>query len=173
MRHLFLVVLLLAAREATADDRFSAGYVASRPVAVRAPGLAQAAAARWDHRVAPSLELGAGLEIGRSGGEEPLTRFALLPGVAFVYPYAAVTLRLEQQIGWQLAHGRLTLDGVPLTGTEPRGFHSETAVSIDAPISGTVSLGARAGMVIDGIYPAGHASTHVGPFVALTVAIAR
>src|SRR4051812_42094658 len=103
MRHLAFATLMLVARASAAEDRISAAYVASRPVAVEAPGLAHAVAVRWDRDVTRGLELGAGLELGEYSGQESLVRFALLPGIAYLHPLGTMTLRLEEQIGWQIA----------------------------------------------------------------------
>jgi hypothetical protein len=124
---------------------------------------------RWDRLFTPYLEAGAGLEVGFSTGDEALQRYAVLPGVAFVHPVGEIVLRVEEQLGWQLVHGRLTLDGIPLAGTETRSFHNAFAFAADAPISGDFDIRARIGFAIDGIYPAGHSSTFFGLFAGIAV----
>jgi hypothetical protein len=126
---------------------------------------------RWEHAMKPWLELGGGIELGYSGGRESQTRFALMPGVAFVHSLGAVTLRIEEQFGWQVVRGRLTLDAIPLRGTETRSFHEEAAVALDAALTPTIALRARAGIIVDGIFPVGHASVRAGPFVGVAVVI--
>jgi hypothetical protein len=164
-----------SARAASAqgiDDRVTLGYLASPPIAASARGVSHAMMLRWDARLLrPWLELGLGIEAGVSGGQESLTRFAVLPGFALVKPLGSLELRLEHQIGWQLVHGRITLGGVPLRGTESRSFHQELAVALDAPLTEVVDLRVRGGMVVDGIYPPGYSSTRVGPFVAIAFVV--
>ena len=145
----------------------------SRPIARSGTGASHALAVRFDRAVIPNLELGAGLEVGMSRGDEPLARLALLPGIAFRFATVGeLEFRIEEQIGWQIVHGHLTLDGIPLRGTETRSFHDELALAVDAPLTNGVELRARAGLVLDGIYPAGHASTRAGPFVGISFVIA-
>jgi hypothetical protein len=169
-----VLALLVASRVAAAevDDRVTLGYLASPPIAASARGVSHAMMLRWDARAwRPWLELGVGIEAGVSGGRESLTRFAVLPGVALVKPVGDFELRLEQQIGWQVVHGRITLGGIPLRGTETRSFHQELAVALDAPLTEVVDLRVRGGMVVDGIYPPGYSSTRVGPFVAIAFVV--
>jgi hypothetical protein len=169
LRHLFGLSLLAIATRAHADDRVTMGYVASRPIAASGSGIAHAMMLRWDHPIRPRIEIDLGVEAGVSGGEQPLARFAALPGIAIEI---ARNLRVEEQVGWQIVRGRLTLDGIPLRGTETRGWHDELALAFDRPLTNIVTLRLRGGVVIDGIYPSGHASTRVGPFVGVSFAIA-
>ncbi|HTL33671.1 MAG TPA: hypothetical protein VL326_11120 [Kofleriaceae bacterium] len=169
MRQLLVLSTLAIASSARAEDRLTMGYVASRPIAPSGSGIAHAMMVRWDHPFRPRVEILFGLEVGVSGGEQPIARFAALPGIAIDI---AKDLRLEEQVGWQIVRGRLTLDGIPLRGTETRGWHDELALAFDRPLTDLVTLRLRGGMVIDGIYPSGHASTRFGPFVGFSFAIA-
>jgi hypothetical protein len=162
---------LLASTAARADDRVALGYLASRPIAASGSGLAHSVAMRFDRDVTSRIELGVGLELGVSGGAQPLQRLALLPGIALVHKAGSLTWRLEEQIGWQIVRGRLTLDGIPLRGTETRSVRNELAVAVDAPLTEVVDLRVRVGLQIDGIYPVGHASTRLGPFVGISFVV--
>ncbi len=117
------------------------------------------------------LELGLGIEVGASGGSEPLQRGALLPGIALARTIGSLTWRIEEQIGPQVVRGRLSIGPIPLRGTETRSFHDELALAVDVPITDVVDLRIRAGLQIDGIYPAGHASTFVGPIVGVAAVV--
>jgi hypothetical protein len=169
-----VLALLLASGSAAAevDHRATLGYLASPPIAASARGVSHAMMLRWDARTfRPWLELGVGIEAGVSGGRESLTRFAVLPGFALIKRVGTFELRLEQHVGWQLVRGRITLDGIPLRGTETRSFHQELAVALDAPLTEVVALRVRGGMVVDGIYPPGYSSTRVGPFVGIAFVV--
>jgi hypothetical protein len=168
LRHLLVVLALLFSGRANADDRVTMGYLASRPIAASGSGIAHAAMLRWDHAIQPRVEILIGVEAGVSGGEQPIARYAALPGIAI---RLAHDLRLEEQVGWQIVRGRLTLDGIPLRGTETRSFHNELSIAWDLPLTDLVTLRLRGGLLIDGIYPVGHASTHVGPFAGVSFAI--
>ncbi len=168
MKSAALVAALVASTTAHADDRIALGYLASRPIAASGSGVAHSVALRFDRDVSSKIEVGVGLELGGSAGDEPLQRAALLPGIALVHHTGSLTWRLEEQLGWQIVRGRLTLDGVPFRGTETRSFRNELAVAVDAPLTAVVDIRVRAGLVIDGIYPVGHASTRVGPFVGVS-----
>jgi hypothetical protein len=164
-------VAVLAASSARADDRLATGYVVSRPIVRAEPGIAHAIAARYERGLGARLEIGIGIQAGYSSGTETLWRAAVLPGIALTFPLDAITLRIEEQGGWQVVHGRVTLDGIPLAGTETRSFHNELSLAIDAPLSRTIDLRARAGVAIDGLFPAGHVSIYVGPFVGVAVIV--
>lgn len=149
------------------------GYIMSPAIAQGSAGAAHALSARFDRAAfRSSLELGIGIEAGFSGGDESLTRFALLPGIAYrVARLDDLSFYIEERAGWQIVRGRLTLDGIPLRGTETRSWHNELAFAAGGPLTNLVELRARVGVVIDGIYPAGHASTRVGPFVGVAIAV--
>lgn len=166
-RIMTVLAVLAVTPPARADDRITVGYMAARPITAEDSGLAHSIAARWDRLVMPWLEVGAGVEAGFSSGDESVDRFAVLPGLAFVERVGDLSFRLEQQIGWQVAHGKVTLDGIPLRGTETRGFHYEGALAVDAMLTSGVDLRARIGVTVDGLYPVGHSSTRVGPFVGV------
>lgn len=170
--HRFPLVLLFASSLASADDHVALGYLVSPPIADSGNGLVHAVTGRWDRELRPWIEVGIGLELGASGGDQPLTRAAVLPGAAVeIARYGTMTIRLEEQIGWQIVQGRLTLGGIPLRGTEPRGFHQEAALAIDFELNESVDLRARIGVVVDGIFPAGRSSIQVGPFVGLSAVV--
>jgi hypothetical protein len=170
--HRVLFVLLATASRASADDHVALGYLASPPIAESGSGVAHAVAGRWDRMISPVIELGIGIEVGASGGDEPITRLAVLPGGAILITrYRAITVRIEEQFGWQIARGRLTLGGLPLRGTEPRGFHEEVAFAIDVEVNPTVALRGRVGAVVDGIFPAGHSSIELGAFVGISAVV--
>jgi hypothetical protein len=151
--------------------RISAGYFASRPIAGDASRIAQGFALRWAHLFGNRLELGAGVELGYSGGEEALSRVALLPTIAWVGKLSAVAARIDASVGPQLVSGRVTIDGIPLKGIETRSIHAELGGAIDAELAPTLDIRGRAGLGFDGLYPAGHASTRVAPFVELAVVL--
>lgn len=168
VRYLLVLAALVVPTRVHAEDRVTMGYLVSRPIAASGSGIAHAAMLRWDHSIRPPIEILIGVEAGVSGGEQPIARFAALPGIAI---RLAHDLRIEEQVGWQIVRGRLTLDGIPLRGTETRSFHNELAIAWDRHLTDLVTLRLRGGLFIDGIYPAGHASTRVGPFVGITFAI--
>jgi len=159
-----VLALLVVPVLAHADDRIEVGALAARPIAASATGIGVAAQARWDRRVVPWLEIGAGIEGGLSSD---LQRVAFLPGVALVSKWSGLEVRLEERGGWQIVHGTLTLDAIPLAGTETRSFHDEIAIGVSAAIDHSSELRGRAGVAIDGIYPAGHSSLRVGPFIGV------
>jgi hypothetical protein len=171
LTRLATLALLLCASPAAADDRITVGYLLSRPSAASGGSSAHAVASRWDRMFTPYLEAGAGLEIGFSFGDQALQRYAFLPGAAFVYPVGEIVVRVEEQLGWQIVRGRLTLDGIPLAGTETRSFHNAFAVAADAGLTDTFDIRARLGFAIDGIYPAGHASTFFGLFAGIAIVV--
>lgn len=160
----WLALLLLVPALASADDRLEVGALASRPIAGGVTGIGVAAQARWDRRVIPWLEIGAGIEGGLSND---LQRVAFLPGIAVVAKWSTLEVRIEERGGWQVVHGTLTLDAIPLAGTETRSFHDELAVGVSAAVNSGSELRGRAGVAIDGIYPAGHSSLRVGPFIGV------
>jgi hypothetical protein len=167
---ILIALVVFASARASADDRVAVGYLASSSIVSTGNGLTHSAAAQWQRSIGEWLELGAGAELGVSGGHETsLTRFAPLAGIAVVHHLGALTLRIDEQIGWQLVHGNLTLDGIPIAGTETRSFHEELTVGLDAPLSDRLSLRGRGGFVIDGLYPAGHSSTRVSPCVGVSI----
>lgn len=175
IRHLIPLVVLVPA-SASADDSLALGYLASRPIAHEASGIQNAGSARWGHRMATlgddvGLELGAGAEVGHYGGDEPLTRVALLGDVAVAKPLGAITLRLEELAGWQIAHGEITAFGTPYRGTTTRGFHDEIAVAIDGAVTHSLALRARAGAVIDAIAPGTRTLVRVGPFIGVELVV--
>ena len=159
-----VALLVLVPTLAAADDRVEVGALAARPIAGGAAGISAAVEGRWDRRVVPWLELGAGIEAGASSD---LQRLALLPGIALVTTWSGLEVRLEERAGWQIVPGTLTLDAIPLTGTETRSFHEETAVGVSAAIDHSSELRGRAGLAVDGIYPAGHSSLRAGPFIGV------
>jgi hypothetical protein len=164
-----LLACVVAPSSAIAD-RVDVGYVASSSIVNTGSGLSQAGAARWQRSLREWLEIGAGAELGYSGGRETsLLRFAPLAGVAFVHPIGTLALRVDEQIGWQLVNGHLTLDGIPIAGTETRSFHEELTVGLDAPLTDRMWLRGRGGFVIDGLYPAGHSSTRTSPCVGISI----
>jgi hypothetical protein len=170
------LVAVLAGSSATASPssaghRLSAGYLVSRPIAGDASGLAQTFATGWARLFDSGLEVSLGIELGHSGGEEPLERAALLPGVAWVAMSSAIVARAEAAIGPQLVDGRVTIDGIPLRGIETRSFHAELGGAIDGELAPTLDVRARIGIAIDGLYPAGHASTRAAPYVELAVVL--
>jgi hypothetical protein len=150
----------------------SIGFLVSSPVTSSGSGASPAAALRWDARVHPSIEVGLGVEQGYSTGDESIQRFALLPGAAFVYPLGRLHLRVEDQIGWQIVRGHVTLDAIPLRGTETRGLRNELCGAVDLPVTDALDLRVRAGLTIDGLYPEYHSSTHAGVLVGV-LAVAR
>ena len=167
-----LALVLCGSTAVHADDRVTAGYMISRPITQSGTGASHSALVRWDREVWRALEVGFGIELGVSGGDEPIARFAMLPGVAYTFARVGeLGLRIEEQVGWQIVRGRLTIDGIPFRGIETRSWHNEIAFAAGAPISDQIDLRARAGIVIDGIYPSGHASLRVGPFVGISFAI--
>lgn len=159
-----LALLVLSPVLARADDRVEVGALAARPIAAGVTGIGVAAQARWDRRVVPWLEVGAGIEGGLSND---LQRVAFLPGIAVVAKWSTLEVRIEERGGWQIVHGKLTLDAIPLEGTETRSFHDEVAVGVSAAVNASSELRGRAGVAIDGIYPAGHSSLRVGPFIGV------
>jgi hypothetical protein len=166
-----------SARLASADDHVALGYLVSPPIADSGTGVVHTVAGRWDRMLSSKIELGLGLELGASGGDQPLTRAAILPGAAYVIgtfdtPVGAMTVRVEEQLGWQIVRGRLTLGGIPLRGTEPRGFHEEAALALDLDVNATIAVRARVGVVLDGIFPAGRGSLQAGPFIGLAAVVA-
>jgi hypothetical protein len=161
------------AEDQITGDRITVGYFASRPIAGHASGIANAIAARWDRMLDSGFEFGLGLELGYSGGDEPLTRATLLPGVAWRAKLAQVLVGADVAAGPQIVRGRVTIDGIPLSGIEPRGFHAELAAAIDGELTSRLYVRARAGVAIDGLYPAGHASTRGAPFVEIAIVIRR
>jgi hypothetical protein len=170
--HRFPLALLFGSSLATADDHVALGYLVSPPIAASGSGPVHAVAGRWDREITSSFEVGIGIELGASGGEQPLTRAAILPGAAIdMFRFGTMTVRLEEQIGWQIVQGRLSLGGLPLRGTEPRGFHQEAALAVDIELNATVDLRVRAGVVVDGIFPAGHRSVEVGPFFGVSAVV--
>jgi len=175
IRHLVPLVVLVPG-SASADDSVALGYLASRPIAHEASGIQNAGSARWGHRMATldddvALELGAGAELGHYGGDEPLTRFALLGGVALAKPLGAITLRIEELAGWQIAHGKITVGGLPYGGTTTRGFHDEIALAIDGALTGSLALRARGGAMIDTIEPGTSTLVRVGPFIGVELVV--
>jgi hypothetical protein len=177
VRHLFLLLVVLIAalpaRAARADDQLAVGYLISRPVARSGTGAQHSLTAQYVRMLPRCVEIGGGIETGVSGGEEPLARVAFLAGVGLrLAQLGELRVRIEELGGWQIVRGRLTLDGIPLRGTETRSWHDELAITAEAPLSNVVQLRARAGITIDGVYPAGHASTRSGPFVGISFVIA-
>lgn len=169
-----IALVLLVPVAASADDSLAFGYLAARPIARDASGIQNAGSVRWNHRVLDGdlrIELGLGAEVGHYGGAEPLTRVALLPGVAIAKPLGSVVVRVEEIIGWQLVHGKLTVNGIPFAGTETRSFHDEIALAVDGPLTGTLELRARAGIAIDGVYPKGYSLVRVGPFIGVELVV--
>jgi hypothetical protein len=164
---LALALLVLAPSLAAADDRLTVGAMTGRPISADGTGLAIAGELRWDRLIVPWLELGAGLELGSSTGRSALERVALLPGFAVVTKASSLELRFEERGGWQLVNGTLTLDAIPLSGTESRSFHDEVDVAVGAVLTRSSDLRGRAGLTIDGLYPAGHSSLRVGPFIGV------
>jgi hypothetical protein len=149
--------------------RFAVGYFVSRSIAGGDAGIAHAIDARWQRLWSSGFEIGAGIELGYAPGDESLARLALLPAIAWSVPLAAVVGRVEAAAGPQFVRGRVTLGGIPLQGIETRGFHGELSGALDAPLAATIDLRARGGLAIDGLYPAHHASTRVGPFVEIAL----
>ncbi len=163
---------MFASSLASADDRVALGYMVSPPIAESGTGVSHAVTGRWDREIRGWIEVGIGIEVGASGGDQPLTRAAVLPGAALIVSHhRALTFRVEEQIGWQIVSGRLSLGGLPLRGTEPRGFHQEAAFALDIELNATVELRARLGVVVDGIFPAGHSSIQVGSFIGLSAVV--
>jgi hypothetical protein len=70
-----------------------------------------------------------------------------------------------------VVNGEITLDSVPLRGTETRSFHEEAAVAAGSMVSSAVELRARLGVTVDGVYPAGHSSVRIGPVVGLAAVV--
>lgn len=158
----WFIAAVAAPSIAIAEDRGAIDYLVSPPIVRSGSGLQHTFAMRWEHSVRDWLELGLGAELGLSGGHDSeVTRVAALPGLAIVERTGPVTLRIEQQIGWQLVDGKVTLDAIPLTGTETRSFHEELTGAIEVPVTADLALRGRAGVMIDGIYPAGHSSLRV------------
>ena len=175
IRHLIPLVVLVPG-SASADDSLALGYLASRPIAREASGIQNAGSARWGHRIATlgddvALELGAGAEVGHYGGDEPLTRVALLGGVAIAKPLGAITMRLEELAGWQIATGKITAFGNAYSGTTTRGFHDEIALAIDGALTHSLTLRARGGAVIDAIEPGNRTLVRAGPFIGVELVI--
>jgi hypothetical protein len=169
-RSLASVSFLTAIQLASADDRVSVGYLASPPIAGDYTGAQSSLSARWEHPW-KWIEASAGVEAGYSGGHDALTRFAVLPGIALAIPVDSMIVRVEEQLGWQVATGRVTLDAIPLQGTEVRGLHDELAVAAQDRLTCSIDLRARGGLVIEGLYPEGHSSTRAGLFVGLSLVI--
>ncbi len=155
---------------ASADDRLTIGYLASRAMAGESNSLQNTGLARWEHAW-PSVEIGAGVEVAHSGGTDALTRIALLPAIALVRPVGSLQLRLEEQLGWQLVDGHVTIGGIPFAGTEPRSFHDELSAGAAARVDEGVDLRGRVGLMIDGLYPAGHSSLRAGAFIGVELAM--
>jgi hypothetical protein len=162
---------VLAPAVAAAGDRVTVDGFVGRPITAGGTGVAVVAGARWDRLVLPALELGVGLEAGTSTGSDQLRRVALVPGIAFVTHRAGLELRVEERFGWQVVNGEITLDSVPLRGTETRSFHEEAAVAAGSMVSSAVELRARLGVTVDGVYPAGHSSVRIGPVVGLAAVV--
>jgi hypothetical protein len=171
MRALVVLAIVLAPIGAAARDRVTLDVLSGRPITADATGVAIVGGARWDRLVLPAFEVGAGIEVGTSTGVEALERIAIVPGFAFLTRIAGLELRLEERFGWQAVHGEITLDSVPLRGTETRSFHDETGIAVDSPLSSGVDVRARVGMTIDGVYPAGHSSVRIGPFVGVAAVV--
>jgi len=167
-------MIALAAARASASpegDRLTLGYYAARPIAGTAGGIGHTITARWDRAWLNGLELGVGLEVGFSVGSEPLARATLLPGIAKIFELGGLQARIEAAAGPQIVGGRVTLDAIPLQGIEARSFHVEVAGGLDAPLTDRLDLRARLGATMDGLYPAGHASTRLSPFVGVGVVL--
>jgi hypothetical protein len=169
---LVVLSIVLCAHRAAHADRITTGYMISRPITRSGTGASHAVDARYDRTVWRALELGLGLEIGVSGGDEPIARFAILPGIAYTFAHVGeLALRIEEQGGWQIVRGRLTIDGIPFRGIETQGWHNEIAIAADAALGDRVDLRARAGIVIDAIYPGSSTSLRAGPFIGISFVI--
>jgi hypothetical protein len=95
-----------------------------------------------------------------------------LPGIAYTFAHVGeLALRIEEQGGWQIVRGRLTIDGIPFRGIETQGWHNEIAIAADAALGDRVDLRARAGIVIDAIYPGSSTSLRAGPFIGISFVI--
>ncbi|MBA3453750.1 MAG: hypothetical protein H0T42_11715 [Deltaproteobacteria bacterium] len=172
MRNASALVVLALATPAAAESHVGGGYVMGRPVAGRAGGADHALAFHVDTVVRDEIDVGVTIEGGYTPGnaDESLKRFAVMPGVGFRGAVGELLVRADVLVGWQVVDGRTHLAGLPVTGTETRCVRAELTIGVDAPLSGSFALRARAGLAVDAIYPVNvDGMTRLAPLIEIAV----
>jgi hypothetical protein len=165
------VMLFATPAVAVAETRLGAGYMMSLPVAGDSGGADHALSIHGERKLRSDIALGVALQAGYAPGndDETLRRFAVMPLLRVQSEVAgAFSAGADVALGWQVLDGRTRLGDVPVAGTEPRSIRGEVAIFGEAPVSKRIAIRARAGLVIDAVFPASaQAATRLGPLVEL------